>query len=242
LAAAGKKVPAPQVVMIGIGAKNPTFDETKFPDLQFAYTPGITVVKGGGETAKAVWNTLTSGMIRDSIFGEPKFLVQWWDKQDLRAHGLFFDAKGVVAWEGEVEGDDVLDSDGEGVESSLGDALKTVLAKGKNAPFDEKKKIDFEKNDPDEALVAMKIPDFSVTMASGEVRNIKSVTESGKPVLVVFFQITSTSDLTNIQERMDKADKEKNEAEAWKCAAEKDALENLNELLAGIEKELFGRK
>lgn len=205
-----KNVPA--VVLIGIGAKNPTFDEASYKNFKFYYTPAMInqvttdektdkkAVKGalsafGGKTAKA------------SYKGEPKILEEMWDKKELRYHALLYDKNGVACWEGNLDPNkDVTDVKGFD-DASLKDALKDFV--GKEKVVDKEASGEIEIKDAGSfgrgkyysyPLAERKMPAFNVTDVSGAEVAVKSLTETGAPVLVIFFEIPSDIDLKAAKE------------------------------------------
>jgi hypothetical protein len=186
------------VIMIGIGAKNPTFTETQFPHIQFYYTPGLISQAETGETGKSALSMFGKAA-REVFKGEPKMLEQWWDETDLRDHAILFDKNGVGAWEGSVarDDDDLMACKGKGDESKLEDALETFVKDKDEADFDKGKKFDPEEAD---ALLEMKMGDFEVVAPAGNTVPVKSLFVNGKPTLVVFFQISSGVNLKEAKE------------------------------------------
>jgi len=95
------------VIMIGIGGKNATFDESKYPDLSFYYTPNLVSKAELGETAKSALSLFGDGA-REIFEGKPDILAKWWDDKDLRNYALLFDKNGVGTWQGRLNIEDNL--------------------------------------------------------------------------------------------------------------------------------------
>jgi hypothetical protein len=198
----------PTVVLIGIGAKNLTFDETDFKNFKFYYTPGMVsqvqtdnkAVKGaltafGGKTAKAIYK------------GEPKILEEFWDKKELRYHALLYDKNGVSCWEGTIDPEgDVLDAKGFD-DMTLKDALKQYVEKEKTVEKEASGEIEILDagslrrgkyyNYP---LAERKIPEFNTADVTGKEVSVKSIIEIGSPVLVIFFELPADIDCKAAQE------------------------------------------
>lgn len=190
---AQKTVPKPDVVVVGIGAKNPTFDESKYPHLTFVYTPGLVSQAQLGKTSRMALEAVAGDVVRDVMKGEPEILAQWWDEKDLDKHVVLLDASGVGAWEGWVGRRDTYMESSMSVRRmmmtkhvSLGEVYKDVVEKGKKAEVKAGKPFDVKDID---AVMNRKLPDFDVTTAAGEIRPISSWTENGKPTLVLFFRL-----------------------------------------------------
>ena len=187
----------PELLMVGIGAKNPTFSESKFPHLNIVYTPGLKSQAQMGGTGKSALSLLGGKATREIFKGTPEFLEKWWDKTDIRYHAVLFDANGVGAWEGWIDRrDDIMDSGGYGDDKNLGKMIKNIVKKGKTAKLKNKK---FNAKKPD-ALLNMEMPDFEVVSARNVGASINSLIEDGKPTLVVFFQIPPDADLQSAKE------------------------------------------
>lgn len=186
------------VVMIGIGAKNPTFNEAQYPHIQFYYTPRLVSKAETGETGKSVVS-MFGAAARETFAGEPKMLEQWWDEIDLRDHAVLFDKNGVGAWEGSIarDDDDLLACKGKGDEAELEDALETFVKDNEDADIDEGKKFNPEEHD---AMLEMKLQNFDVVSAAGKKVPVTSLFANGKPTLVVFFQLSSTVNLNEAKE------------------------------------------
>lgn len=181
-----------KVVAVGIGDKNPTFNESNFPNIEFYYTPGLVSKAEVDETGKAVV-ALLGDVAREIFEGTPEILAKWWDDKDLRSYAILFDRNGVGTWQGRLSREVILDNKGKGVsEDNLEDAVEKLVEDEELTEFDNGKNFDFEKDD---CLLQTKMPDFEVTSARGEKKSVKSVIENGKTTLFVFFQISKDVDI-----------------------------------------------
>ncbi len=186
------------VIMIGIGGKNPTFDESKFPNLQFYYTPEMISQAEVGDEAKAAV-ALLGGSTREVFAGKPEILEEWYDELDLRNYALLFDKNGVGTWQGKLDLEDhmIEDSEGQGEEESLEDTFEFLFDDGEEMEFDDGKEFDYE---DDDCIIETKMPDFEVVAVDGSKKSIKSLVENGKTTMVVFFQISKDMDLNAAEE------------------------------------------
>lgn len=195
----------PSVVMIGIGAKNPTFDESNFKNFKFYYTPGLINQISDQKDNKAVKGAVTAlggKGIKAAYKGEPKLLEEMWDKKEMRFHALLYDKNGVACWEGNLDPNkDVTDVKGF-EDNSLKDALKDFVDKAKVIDKEASGVIEIKDANTfgrgkyySYPLAERKIPAFNVVDVSGAEVAVKSITEAGAPVLVIFFEIPFDIDL-----------------------------------------------
>ena len=192
------------IVMLGIGSHNPTFNGQQFPDLKYYYTPELISQAKVDKTGKALVN-LFGGDTREIFEGEPAHLAKWWDEKNLKNYAVLFDKNGVGAWQGylNLDEDDILDSDAEGGDhESLKDILEQLIEDNENIELDvDKNNDEFDYGD-DESLLEREMPDFSVETINNEKKSIKSLVKSDKPTLLVIFQMPKDVDL-NAQKKME---------------------------------------
>lgn len=197
-------IPDVKVIMLGIGAKNATFDETRFPHLSFFYTPELISQAQLDGTEKSALSLLAGDATREVFEGKPELLAKWWDETDIRSHAILFDKNGVGTWQGWIDRkDELMDSRGYGDEEELEDAFEFLFEDEEVTELDADKEFDYEDND---CLIESKIPDFEVTSVSGEKKSIKNMVEDGKATLLVFFQIPSDVDLVAAKKEVKKED------------------------------------
>lgn len=189
---AKKNAPIPKVILIGIGAKNPTFNETQYPHLSFYYTPNLKSEAEVGEGVKSA--IALSGGVRENFVGEPKFIADANAEHDLKKSFFLFDNSGICfthGYEIDRRGDY---SNASGIDgTSLADAFKATIVKEKVAK-ESKKEMKLKKSD---FMMNRKMPEFNITALDGSEVSIKTITESGEAVLLVFFQLSQD---INIQE------------------------------------------
>jgi len=204
--AQAKNVPA--TILIGIGAKNPTFDESAYKNFKFYYTPGlVSQVATDNKDNKAVKGAVTAfgGKSVKAIYkGEPKILEEMWDKKELRYHSLLYDKTGVACWEGTIDPfKGVVDTKGFD-DTELKEALKQFVEKEKSVEKEASGDIEIKESGRgkyvDYPLAERKIPDFKVVDVTGTEVAVKSIVEVGAPVLVIFFELPADIDCKAAQE------------------------------------------
>jgi len=231
-----KDKPAPQVIVVGMGAKNATFDESKFPNLTFVYTPNLVSTSDISATASAAMSAFGGGFTREEFRGDPDWMAKWSRKQRLVSHAVLFDKEGVGYWEGDIDDDDVFDSDGNGEADALSDCIDKVM-KGKTTDFDNKKEFNVE-DDEDKALLNMKMPEAEVTTLKGATVQLVSLMPKGKPVLVVFIQMNPKVDIALAKKNLNSDDSGK----SWSAKSVWGAYENCANPLKAIERGFFKTK
>jgi len=174
---------APEVVLIGVGEKNPTFDETRYPDLKFYYTPKLI-----SEVSSKIF-TKNSGII---LSGTPEFVKTIWNNKNFKNGFMLFDKNGVCV----SMGYDIMRQNDIGSrlcadKSKLSDNLRNYVKKGKTGKM-SKKEMKLKKSN---FMVGYKMPKYNVTNLDGESVGISSICDSGKPTLVIFFNIPKNLDL-----------------------------------------------
>lgn len=131
-------------VLVGIVAKNPTFNETFFQNFKFYYTPGM--VSQAQTDNKAVKGALSAfgGKAAKAIYQEPKIFEELWDKKELRYNALLYDENGVASWESIIDPKgDILDVEGFD-DLTLKDVLKQYVEKEKTVEKEEAGKIEIK--------------------------------------------------------------------------------------------------
>ena len=192
LSFAKSKTAIPKVVMLGIGAKNPTLDESRFPHLNFYYTPGLVSKAQVSSNVKAL--AALSGIAKETFEGEPKLLADIWNEKGEVF--MLFDNQSVCATLGYniLQQDDILKrlcAD----RKSLADNFKLYVKKGKTVK-PAKKAMKLKKSD---FMVGHKFPNFQVSDPSGNITNINTVL-SGQPTLVILFQLSPDLDINAAKE------------------------------------------
>ncbi|MFA6597043.1 MAG: hypothetical protein WCS69_04910 [Ignavibacteriaceae bacterium] len=223
------------VIAVGIGEKNPTFNESLFPHIAFYYTPKLVSQAQLNETGKSALSFVGKAA-REVFEGEPKVIAQWWDERDLRKHAIVFDKNGVGTWQGYLEvGGELIDSKGKGEESSLEDTFEFLLEDNEIMDYDKDKEFD---PDDFDCLIERKMVDFEVAANDGKTKSIKSCVEIGKPTMVVFFQIPKDVDINAMKTEK----KDESVGGFLSSMTQQAAGENWMTMFKDIESQFFNKK
>jgi hypothetical protein len=212
------------VVMVGIGAKNPTFHESRFPDLTIVYTPGLVLEKQTGGRGGVL-----AMLAVEELKGTPEVLATWWDETELHHHAILFDKNGVGAYEGKYYFET-----GMAEEDPFEDAFQQFCTKGKTTKYKASKEFNPKKDDP---VLNRKMPEFDVVTVSGETKPISSFIENGRPTLVVFFRIPPDADLS-VQEAKESF-AGKTGREFMQAMASAGAAAEYEGIFVNLEKDIF---
>ena len=174
-----------KVIMIGIGAPNPTLDHGMYPHLKFYYNPDLKSQAELDANQKSALSLFGGTKASREIFkGEPKILADWWDEIDLRGHAVLFDKNGVGYWQGWLDRrDNIFDSRGFGDEKVLEDAFENIFEDNEIADYDDDKEFEV---DEDDNLIERKMIDFNVVGKDNQPKSINSLVETGVPTMIVF--------------------------------------------------------
>ena len=182
---------APQVVIVNIGAKNPTFNEKQYPNLKFYYAPNLKPENKGGETTQAA-----VGMLDGAKFiyeGEPKFLKEIWNNNLDPNAFMLFDKNNYCYAQGEVISDRSIAASICTSKKPLSDPIKACVKKGKTIK-PSKKELSIVKKKlgittrPKDFLVGFQMPELKLSNAAGEEKSFNDIINN-KPTLVVFINI-----------------------------------------------------
>jgi len=203
-----KKYP-PKVVFIGVGEKNPTFNESRYPNVKFYYTPTLTPAN---DSISEITNAALSLLESTHIYkGDPEFVRNYWNLISSNKTFMLFDKESRCYTVGPDilrRGDDINQAICAN-DNTLGDNVKTVIKKGKVAkqnkkPIDlvpaEKSKKKFSISVKDyykkfaKTMPGNKLPDFNIVDAKGNATTINAVINN-EPTLVLFFEISKNIDL-----------------------------------------------
>jgi hypothetical protein len=169
-----------KVVVLFMGEKNPTFEESKFPNIDFYYTPGITMVETDVITGPGALLGLGGHAMEFSGTPAEAYFTEI-------SGGVFFDKNGYVSGSFRGMGDIVLSPkknlQGSYDYCSYNDISKDYIKKGdetkkaKKAP--RKPKILFD-------YYGMEIPaDFEVENAAGKKASVRSLVK-GEPLTILY--------------------------------------------------------
>lgn len=222
---------APKVVLIGIGEKNPTLDESKYPNLEFYYTPGLKSNATASATTKSALSI--AGVAKETFSGEPKFIETIWNEKQMQKGFMLFDKNGLCVTQGyEItrQGGDIgrrLCADKDKLQDHLKDYVKKEK-EGKKSKKDMKmKKSDF--------MIGHNMPEFNVVTPSGEEKPINDIIK-GQPTLVVFFQLASDVD---IEEGKKSDQSDKSGKELFAAATQAAAGADLTQVFVELESQFF---
>jgi hypothetical protein len=243
-----KDAATPDIYIFNVGPKNPTYNEAKFPHLTFLYSPelkGQGPESGAGKAAVGLAGMVGGGEAHEMVKGEPQIIEKFWNgasvsvsfggKTTSAFKALLFDKNGVCAWQGCVDPDDIEESEGEGIDDNLGDALEKLLAKGKTTEVS----ADPLNPEDNEGIYGRKLTEFNVTTAAGESKAISAVVAAGKTTLLIFTRIPETIDMKDPEAAAKNA---KSAGDFWMSqlvAAYKNTTESF---FKDIEKEIFNTK
>jgi len=228
---------APKIIIVGLGEKNPYFDELLFPHLYFYYTPALKIDYGQAKTVSldtvAVLNL--DYKPKNLVYsGEPKYIEVFSRKDDPLQLFLLFDKNGYCYTYGyKLDKDDMGARKCENGEFLL-DNLVKVVKKGK-AVKKSKKSFVLEKT---KSLVGNKLDNFPIQNQKGDKFELQSVMGK-KGSLVVFFNLPSTIDIRPLSKENRKLMSKKE----IQLANERQAIaERSTDILRELEKQFFNLK
>ena len=181
---------APQIVVINIGAKNPTFNEKQYPNISFYYTPNLKPQSKNNET-KAAAVSMTNGM-KLVYEGTPDFLKTIWNDNLDKNSFMLFDKNGFCYTQGYrllSQHDDIAARMCVN-KKPLAESIKACVKKEKVVK-PSKKEMKMKKSD---FLVGHKMPAIKLNKAEGTEIAFADVL-NGKPTLVVFVNIPENIDI-----------------------------------------------
>ncbi len=229
---------APKIIVIGLGEKNPYFDESQFPDLDFYYTPTLKV-DYGSEDIVGSDTTVTIDLnykLKDVTYsGKPEYITAVANKKDPRNMFLLFDKKGICYTFG-FKLDDKNDMELRKCDNKeiVLDNLVKIVKKGKSA---KKAKKPFSPEKP-QSIVGNKIENFPVQNLKGDTIELNKLL-GGEATMVVFFNLPSMVDIRPISKTEMKALDKLNSKNA---KARFDIGEQSTNILYELEKQFFKLK
>jgi hypothetical protein len=211
---------APQrTIGFHIGAKNPTFDESEFPDIDFYYTPQIK------------WRELKPT-------GTPEALVSWLNKRGLMTNQLVVtDKNGLVDFTGFLApGKKVVEVHDLGFLRTLEESLKRVVEEGQESfkTNTKPRRWDWVSD-----IEGRPFPNFKVSNASGEVFNLTElITREGKPKMMIVFYVPYNYKFKSVEEHMEEA---ADPMAVLGAITQMESGEHHTAYLKAIEEELYNR-
>lgn len=188
---------APKIIAIGLGEKNPYFNESLFPNLEFYYTPTLKVDYGPENIADSDTNLIVNTIYRlkDITYsGTPEYIPVVSKKHDPTQMFLLFDKKGLCYTTG-YKLENLNDMGNRKCENNklLSDNLIKVVKRGKVAKTARKPFVLGKIN----SIIGNKIDNFPVQNLNGITLELNTL--MGKEAtLVVFFNLPSTIDIRTL--------------------------------------------
>lgn len=245
----------PETIVIVLAEKNPTFDETRFPDIKFFYTPDLKLKenplgKSSKDKKKSAWSSatgvgLTAGKeAHDSYTGKPEFLV---DHSVSSGHAYIMDKNERVVGKTYNGKNEDFNSGTEFLTSfnklqrvweteSLGAITKELIKKNKvmDPPKEKKKKKDAENKKIDIGEV---MTNFEVTDSQGNSINTNKLFNNSA-TLLVFVYINPEFDMQQGKE----SGKDKKGSEYANEVAQFIAAEKQMDILYNLERGIYGNR
>lgn len=220
-ALAKTKMPfAPEnVIAIHIGPKNPTFDESKFTDIKFFYTPNLKY------TDKAVTGT-------------PEILTKWLNRGLRLDEAIVLDKNGDGAFIGFLTRDKrIEDAFSQGDLDSLGNVLRSVVEEGRATPHATDKPL---KLDDLSGILGKKFPNFKIVNSAGKVTTTKAIIYDVNelPTLIYFYRIPPGHKFQSAEQAMQDVE---TPMQALAGIAGMSVSDEQYGILERLESELYGR-
>ena len=244
----------PKVVVVVLGPKNQTFDESEFPDLQFYYTPDLKLKvskkAAAKNTNKHAWSSaLGVGRTahsenQDEYTGQPQTLVEY---SIASGYTYVLDKNGVI--NGKIFSGKQADFNAQTKflvkfnkmqrkweTETFGDLMKSLVKKGET--YSGSKKSKKSKNTPSKFTVGQGVSDFEVVDKNGVKQNIQSLVKGNPSTLLVFLYINPEYDFNKGKESgAGKKGKDYMNQVAQTAAADKQIVPLYN-----LEKGIFGKR
>lgn len=231
----------PKIIVIGLGEKNPKFDESQFPDLNFYYTPTIAIDYGSEEMIAAAIKSATNPFYKPEpvIFsGTPEWIVQTQKNRGAESTFLLFDAEGTCYTIGynlvkSIAGARCANK------KSLADNLSDVVKKGKTAKAAKKP---YSEGSP-HSLIGNKVENFPIQSLEGE--NLELADLLGEEAtLVVLFHLPLSIDFRPLpsQEEMKALGKKEGSKAQFKAELIQEKGKEATEILRDLETDFFKMK
>jgi len=240
----------PKVVVILLGSKNATLDESNFPDLHIYYTPELslkTSAKASKNVNKNAWSSAlgvgrTAGKeSHDAYMGKPQELV---NKGVSSGTAFIFDKNGRVNAETFNGKQEYFNTKTKFLvkfnklkrsweSETFGDLMKSLVKKGNTIKPAKTPKKPLKKY-----AIGHGINDFKVSDKDGNLHSIQSLVKGNPATLVLFLYINPEYDLNKGKESgADKKGKDYMNQVAQTMAADKQIAPLYN-----LEKGIFGKR
>ncbi len=245
----------PEVVVVILGDKNPTFDESKFPDLQFYYTPDmklkVSKKAAANNTSKHAWSSALGvgrtahAEAHDSYYGKPDVLVE---NRISSGYTYILDKNGVI--NGKIFSGKQAEFNSQNKflvkfnkmqrkweSETLGDLMKTLVKKGEvyEAPKKKKKK---NSKPPKLFTVGQSVGTFQVVDKDGNRKEIQSLVKGNPATLLLFLYLNPVYDFNKGKESgAGKKGKDYMNQVAQTAAADKQVAP-----LYRLERQIYGKR
>lgn len=227
---------APKIIVIGIGEKNSTFDESQFPDLNVYYTPSLIVNNFGFSLKERTDESIkyatipfykSKKMVGDPYTGTPQFIIDFNSHTDrgITNFYMLFDNEGLCYSYGY-----------DGNFNSLADDLKDVVKKGKTIK-PAKKSYGFGRK---QTIIGHELGDFTIQSIDGKTLELNSLLGE-EAVLVLFFYLDPDLD-ANTQALSDEEAKNMTNSEITYYELYRQQVYDVTSILRSAEEEFFEMK
>ncbi len=208
-----------EVIAIGIGERNSTLDESKFPNTTVYYTPSIKITH--------------MALGEKKFSGNPSFLAKWFNTSGEANDFLVLGKNGIVYDQGKsiVEGQymEKVETERKG---SFERAAYAVTVKDRTLK-ESRKPLDVS---DEKGFIRRRLPSFTMTDTEGNSVNSTSVFENGKPKLVIFFYLNPD---TYIGSEKESGDEIRSKEYMRGRMESSSGVEGVRALIQ-VERELFG--
>lgn len=229
----------PKIIVIGLGEKNPNFDESQFPDLNFYYTPTLNIDYGSEEMVAAAIKGATNPFYKPQpvIFsGTPEFITSV--NRELESMFLLFDSEGTCYTIGYNLVKDIAGAQSAN-KKNLADNLNDVVKKGKTAKAAKKP---YTVGKP-HSLIGNKVESFPIQSSDGENMELVDLLGNGA-TLVVLFHLPLSIDFRPLltQEEMKALGKKEAKKANFKANLIQQMGKDATEILRDLETQFYKMK
>lgn len=229
---------APKIIVIGLGEKNPFFDESQYPDLNFFYTPTLNIDYGSDKNtvSDTILRTNLNYKLKDITFsGTPDYILAISKKDNPIHHFLLFDRNGICYTYGfELsEKGDLAEQKCEN-KLSLAENLQKLVKKKKLA---KKVRKPFTLEKP-KSIIGNRLENFPIQNLNGDALELNSLLGQ-TACMLVFFNLPADVDIRPISKENKKL-LERKEVQQAKDRVE--IGEKSTKILSDLEEQFFKLK
>ncbi len=229
----------PKIIVIGLGEKNPHFDESQFPDLNFYYTPTLNIDYGSEEMVAAAIKKATNPFYKPQpvIFsGTPEFITSV--NRERESMFLLFDGEGTCYTIGYNLVKDIAGAQCAN-KKKLADNLNAIVKKGKTAKAAKKPYTEGRPH----SLIGNKVENFPIQNLDGE--NLELADLLGdEATLVVLFSLPLDIDFRPLptQEEMKALGRKEGQKASFKANLIQQMGKDATEILRDLETQFYKMK